>query len=193
MKSNVSKCDKTWRAHFTKLKISSIVFHFVHKKSFTIHLSRSKLHFRAAAPRPLDHFAPGNLAARRFSTSAWHGCSIRQFPPDKGGRHRHRDGAPRPASPFLSCSTRSHPRRRGRHPRPLRAGSASRPRPRHGHLVLSHVFNHNIKKIISVLLLFATTTKRLDPRRVTDGSGSETGKILKTSNLIFWRGELGGH
>jgi hypothetical protein len=34
-------------------------------------------------------------------------------------------------------------------------------------------------------LLFATTTKRLDPRRVTDGSGSETGKILKTSNLIF--------
>jgi len=118
---------------FHKLKISSIVFHFVHKKSFTIHLSRSKLHFRATAPRPLDHFAAGNLAARRFSTSTWHGCSIRQFPPDQGGhRRRHRDGAPRPASP--SCSTRSHPRRRGRHPRPLRAEPASH-RPRYGHLI----------------------------------------------------------
>ncbi len=99
------------------------------------------MHFRAAAPRPLDHFAAGNLAARRFSTSTWHGCPFWQFPPDPGGRRRHRDGAPRPASPFLSCSTRSHPRRRGRHPRPLRAGSSSCPRPRHGHLVLSHVFN----------------------------------------------------
>jgi hypothetical protein len=136
------------RAHFTMLKINSIIFNFVHKKSFTISF-RPKLYFEpgsraeAGAPRQLDLFAAGSLAARhlaaqRFSASTWNGYPIRQFlsrpprPLDQGGRRHHRDGAARPASP--SSSARSYPRRRGCHPCPLRARPASH-RPRIGHLV----------------------------------------------------------